>query len=123
MKNLRTSLLCACIALAGFGASAQTEPVPLNEPNMSKPKLFNALPETIPVSVAVLEDLLHYQTGNTVNLVVSTSFQFRGQVVSAASKYGDTMQSIVIRSSNYNGARLAFTKTTNPDGSIIYSGR
>ncbi len=123
MKNLRTFLLCACIALCALSASAQNESVPLNEPNPNKPKLFAALPDLIPVNINSFTDLLNSEVGTSVNIPVNSAFRFQGQVVSTASKYENSIRSMVIRSVNYTGARLTFSRITNADGSVSYTGR
>jgi hypothetical protein len=127
MKNLRTSFLCACLTLGGLCSFAQkgARPIPINQPNLNKPKLFQALPDKIPVNVSNLATLLNTPVGNTVDINLSdkTAFPFKGQVVSVVSKYDNTIQSVVINSTNYNGARLTFSRTTSRDGTVSYSGR
>ena len=126
MKNLRTFFLCACLLLGSLYSFAQgSRPIPINQPNLNKPKLFQALPDNIPVSVNNLVSLLNTPVGNTVNINLSDkpAFQFEGQVISAVSKYDNTIQSVVINSTNYNGARLTFSKISNRDGTVSYSGR
>lgn len=125
MKNLRTTVLCVCITLSSLCSFAQETAVPVNEPDLSKPKLFQNLPDVIPVSKESLNGLLSNPVGRNVSVSLSTDarFQFDGQVVSAASKYNNTMQSVVIRSSNFNGARFTISRIINDDGTINYSGR
>jgi hypothetical protein len=125
MKNLRTSLLCACIALGSYAASAQTETVPVNEPNYNKPKLFQGLPDNINISIDKLNALLNTSVGKSVSTDLSkdASFQFNGEVISTVSKYEGKVQSVVIRSANYEGANLTISKIINEDGSISYKGR
>jgi hypothetical protein len=124
MRNLK--LFCAVIALSVIitNLSAQ-ESAPLTEPNYSKPKLFSSLPETIKVNLDMLKGFLKNVNGETVSSDLGTdiSFKFDGQVVSAASKYDNSIQSVVIRSSEFNGARLTFTKITGKDGTVSYTGR
>lgn len=126
MKNHRTYLACICLTLCGFAASAQKDanaPAPVNEPNPNKPKLFTSLPDRIAVDVASFTEILNSAPGTTVNIPVNGAFRFQGDVVSAASKYNNTIRSIVVRSATYNGARLTFSMITNADGSISYTGR
>jgi hypothetical protein len=123
MKNLRTTVLCLCITVFSLGATAQT--VPVNEPDYNKPSLFSHLPGNIPVSIQSLNALLESPIGSNVSITLSEDLRFviEGQVVSAASKYENTMQSIVIRSTNFPGARLTFTRVTTADRSATYTGR
>jgi hypothetical protein len=125
MKNRRTIVLCVCITLCSLVSFAQKESIPLNQPNNNKPKLFNSLPDKISVNIANLNTLLATPAGNNVsiNLGNDVPFIFKGQVVSTTSKYKNIIQSVVISSTNYNGARLTFSRTNNADGTLSYTGR
>jgi hypothetical protein len=52
-----------------------------------------------------------------------STFRFTGKVVSAVSKYQNSIVSIVVRSTNFAGASLTISKITNEDGTITYRGR
>jgi hypothetical protein len=127
MKNHRTPLLLLCFVVSSIACSAQKQvlPVPINEPNLNKPKLFQSLPEKIPVSVNNLSGLLKNTLGSNVNISLSDKVPFKveGQVISVVSKYNNSIQSVVINCSNYAGARLTFSRTSNADGSYSYTGR
>ena len=127
MKNFRTAMLCVCIALCSLCSSAQKQDqsIPFNKPNYNKPKLFINLPDSISISVDNLNSLFNTQLGraSSLNLSDNSTFRFEGQVMSTSSKYGNTIKSVVIRSTNYNGATLTISKTMNADGTISYSGR
>ena len=124
MKNLRTPILCVCITLYSLCSFAQSQELRANGPNSYKPKLFQSLPENISVNAASLNNLLNVQVGHSVsiNLSDNSQFQFEGQVVSVSSQENN-IQTVVIRSTNYNGARMTLSKITNADGTISYSGR
>lgn len=124
MRNLKP--LCAAIMLLiGAVSSNAQETAPLTEPNYKKPQLFTSLPENIKVNVDNLKALLKSSTGDAVasDLGDGSAFDFNGQVVSTATKHNNTIKSVVIRSSNYNGASLTISQLTNEDGSISYTGR
>ena len=126
MKNLRTIAVCLSMSLYSLCSFAQTgDVVRVNEPNYNKPKLFQDLPDNIPVSLDNISSLFNTQVGRSVSLNLSgdESFMFEGDVVSAVSKYENTIQSVVIRSTNYNGARLTISMITDAKGSISYTGR
>ena len=125
MKNIRTILLYAGIMLCSFTSFGQEQKVPVNEPDQNKPKLFSNLPDKISVSTEKIIALVTSPVGRTSSfrLDESSDFQFEGEVVSVTSKYNNSIQSVVIRSGNFNGARLTISKITNTDGSISYSGR
>jgi len=125
MKNIRTTVLCVCITLYNLSSFAQEQKIPINEPDYNKPKLFSHLPDKIPVSIEKINEIITSPVGRTTGFRLSetSDFQFDGEVVSTASKYGNSIQSVVIRSGTYEGARLTVSKITNTDGSISYTGR
>jgi len=125
MKNLRTPMLCVCITLFSFCAVAQDIKVPVNEPDNNKPKLFNKLPDYVSVNITGLNTLLNAPVGKAVSIDLGSDspFLFEGHVVSVASKFENTLQSVVIRSTNFPGARLTFSQITNADGTFSYTGR
>lgn len=124
MKNLRTTVICACMTVCSLYSSAQTPVV--NEPNYNKPHLFDNLPAVIPVSVDNLNGLVNSKTGVSINTTFSNDARtalFQGNVVSSVSKYEDKVQTVVIKSTNYNGATLYISKVITEDGTIKYNGR
>lgn len=125
MKTLRAPLLCVCAMLFSLCSFAQNEKDPINEPDYKKPKLFSNLPDRIPVSIEKINSLLNAPVGNSTSLKVAegSALQFDGEVISKATKYENRIQSVVIRSTNFNGARLTISRTTKEDGSIAYTGR
>jgi hypothetical protein len=125
MKNLRMSMLCLCITLTGLYGSAQSTSELVREPDYNKPKLFAALPENIIINVADIDAMLTRQTGETVSFPLDNirGIHFTGTIVSAASKYNNTIVSTVIKSDNFNGARLNLVRGVKEDGTIVYEGR
>ena len=126
MKNLRTYVLCSCVTLCSLMSAAQTQKYVLNEPDYNKPRLFDNLPAVIPVSIDNLNELLSSKTGVSINTHLSSDAKtapFEGIVVSAAGKNDDKAQSVVIRSTNYNGATLSISKVTGENGITKYHGR
>lgn len=125
MKTIRTAMLCALFALTGIASTAQENRIPLNEPDYNKPKLFAGLPDQIPVSADHLNNLINSPAGRNTRIALSADEQlaFQGDVVSVASKYNNTIQSVVIRSDSLAGASLTITKITATDGSVKYTGR
>jgi hypothetical protein len=126
MKNLRTTVIFACITLCSLYASAQEPKFVLNEPNYNKPRLFDNLPAVIPVSIDNLNGLINSKPGVSINTTFSSdviSAPFQGNVVSSVSKYENKVQTVVIKSTNYNGATLYISKVITADGTIKYNGR
>lgn len=123
MKYLLLPGLCLSLLLTCVDTSAQ-EKIPVNEPNLNRPALFTNLPDIIPVSLADLQNLINVETGKDVSLRLGQSSiaGFNGQVVSRADKYNN-IHSVVIRSSNFNGATLTLSSSTQPNGAVKFTGR
>lgn len=122
MKNLRTIACCLSLSLFGLAASAQQKEIPLNEPDLNKPELFRQSPDMIALESAQVSSLLSSSVGEPV-VISLPSFRFEGTVISTVSKYASSIESVVIRSSNFQGATLTLTKITEPSGNISYTGR
>ena len=90
---------------------------------MNRPTLFQNLPEKISCRISDLSALLEYETGRTISFAFTGNINFQGVVSSVASKFDNSLQSIVIRSTNFPGAALSFSRITKQDGSLAYAGR
>lgn len=123
MKNLVMGIICLSSFFVGSNISAQQPPVPVREPDMNKPSLFQNLPEKISCRVADLSALLQSDIGKTVSFSFAENVTFQGIVSSVATKFENTLQSVVIRSTNFPGAALSFSKLIKDDKTITYIGR
>lgn len=123
LKSLGLCLICTLICAITF---AQVK-VPLNEPDLNKPKLFSHLPDQIAIDITELKNTL--TSNKEAGKEVAVSFTdrkipvFSGKVIAAASKYNNTLQTLSIRSSNFSGAMLTLSSFTQPDGTVSYTGR
>ncbi|HEX4875250.1 MAG TPA: hypothetical protein VFV31_01170 [Chitinophagaceae bacterium] len=125
MKNRIKAALCAAMLYVSISAAAQQPNIPLNEPDPNKPLLFSNLPDRIPVNMDNLSRAMDFTVGNTVNLMLSDANQLEidGIVTSTASKYNNSIQSVVIKSTNYNGAAFTISKITDANGQVSFTGR
>ena len=127
MKNLRIPALCLCALLLSLVGSAQTTTNPVSGQDDNKPKLFSNLPDKIPVTNDQINALFDVQVGVSASLSLSANEtkKFTGNVVSKANsneKEG-SLESVVVRSSNFNGATLTISKLISKDGTVSYVGR
>lgn len=99
--------------------------VPVNEPNLSRPKLFTELPKEVAITTHDMDRLINADQSKSseVSLRASGDRSLRGQVISQAVKYSNTVRSVVIRLEDYNGATLTLSSSTNADGTVNYTGR
>ncbi len=100
--------------------------VVLKELDHNKPTLFSNFPDKIPVDINELKNFF----GNTaakgkeinVGFIDKKLPGFNGKIISATSKYNNTLRSVVVSSTRFNGATLTISSTTT-DGTVRYSGR
>jgi len=90
---------------------------------MNRPTLFQNLPNKISCRVNDLSALLESEIGQPVSFLLADNLSFKGVVSSVASKFDNTLVSVVIRSTNFAGAALSFSKITKEDGTYNYVGR
>jgi hypothetical protein len=121
MKNPVKGFICLSVIFVCLETYGQTPPV--REPDMNRPSLFQNLPEKIACRISDLSSLLESETGRSVSFALTATSSFQGVVSSVASKFDNSLQSIVIRSTNFPGAALSFSRITKQDGSIAYAGR
>jgi hypothetical protein len=121
MKNLAKGIICLFVFLAGIKLSAQE--LPVREPDMNRPSLFQNLPEKITCRINDLSALLQSEIGKNVSFSFAGNVNFQGVVSSVATKFENTLHSVVIRSTNFPGAALSFSKLIKDDGTVSYVGR
>jgi len=121
MKNLVKGIICLSLFLICQQSNAQTPPV--REPDMNRPSLFQNLPNKISCRINDLSALLESETGKPVSFSFVNNLNFQGVVSSVASKSDNTLNSVVIRSTNFPGAALSFSRIKKEDGTFSYVGR
>ena len=119
MKNLVKGFICLFLFFSCLQSNAQKPPV--REPNMNRPTLFQNLPNKISCRINDLSALLQSETGKPVSFSLVDNLNFQG-VVSSVAKFDNTLTSVVIRSTNFPGAALSFSKITKEDGTFSYVG-
>ena len=121
MKNLVKGLVCLSLFYICLQSNAQTPPV--REPDMNRPTLFQNLPNKISCRINDLSALLESEIGKPVSFSLADNLSFQGVVSSVSSKFDNTLLSVVIRSTNFQGAALSFSRITKNDGTYSYVGR
>ena len=121
MKNLAKGIICLSVFFVCIKTNAQTPPV--REPDMNRPSLFQNLPEKISCRINDLSALLESEIGRNISFIFTGNLSFEGVISSVASKFDNTLQSIVVRSTNFPGAALSFSRIKKEDGTFSYVGR
>ena len=120
MKNLVKGFICLFLFFSCLQSNAQKPPV--REPDMNRPTLFQNLPNKISCRINDLSVLLASEIGKPVSFSLVDNLSFHG-VISSVAKFDNTLNSIVIRSTNFPGAALSFSRITKEDGTYTYVGR
>ena len=121
MKNLVKGFICLSLFCICLQSNGQKPPV--KEPDMKRPSLFQNLPNKISCQINNLSGLLESEIGKPVSFSLVDNLNFQGVVSSVASKFDNTLNSVVIRSTNFPGAALSFSRITKEDGTYSYVGR
>ena len=120
MKNLLKGIICLSLFLICQQSSAQK--LPVREPDMNRPSLFQNLPSKISCRINDLSALLQSETGKAISFSLVDNLNFQGVVSSVASKSDNSLNSVVIRSTNFPGAALSFSRIKKEDGTFSYVG-
>jgi len=123
MKTVITAACCVLLSLTALTSFSQEKKIPINEPDYGKPRLFSDLPQKMTMDVVSLEPLFRFTVGNSVSVQLTSEFVLQGVVVSTSDINDASVKSVVVRSTNRQGAIFTFTKTTRTDGSFAYIGR
>ncbi|HEX8313626.1 MAG TPA: hypothetical protein VF609_01455, partial [Flavisolibacter sp.] len=123
MKLLKTGAMVALLTACYSYAAAQGTPLPVNEPDHNKPKIFADLPERLNLKTADLEAALKLPVGASINAAIANGFTLTGTIISKSNPRDASVKSIVIKSAARKDATFTFTRITRQDGSISYIGR
>ncbi len=125
MNYLNLSGFCLSFIFCCSLSFAQDR-VPLKEPDHNKQTLFIKLPNKISGNIHEFKNFFSNTAakGKEVNVrfIDETLPGFNGKIISATSKYNNTLRSVVVSSTRFNGATLTLSSTTT-DGTVRYSGR
>jgi hypothetical protein len=122
MKYLKPGMLCLFVICICATASAQKVLNPKGS-EIKKSRLFNDIPDRVPIGASRLLPLLALKPGQATNVNLSDKMNFKGTVSSTSSKYNDAIKSIVIKLDDRPGATLTVSRIKRPDGTEYYRGR
>ncbi len=122
MKILKTGALCVLTCLCYASTYAQQATL-VHEVDYNKPKIFADLPHKLQVNEQTLETLLKKEPGEKIHFAFGPQFNFQGVVVSKSDPATAGTQTVVIKSTNRQGATLTISRNTHTDGTYNYIGR
>jgi hypothetical protein len=123
MKCLKSNAIAAFLIFCALQSIAQDPGKLIHEPDYSKAKIFNDLPDRMNLRVTDVAELVNLPVGSDVNTVAATNFRITGTVVSSSEDKAAGLKSVVIKLHNRQGATFTFTKRVQEDGTINYIGR
>jgi hypothetical protein len=128
MSYFKTTFIVLVLCCVGIIANAQENKtfVPVNEPDLNKPRLFNTLPNQIPVNISNVNTAAGRTSKDaTVQMMAGKKMPiaFNGTVISTTSKYDGVIETTIIRLTEYEGATLTLTTHTDKEGNKTYTGR
>lgn len=115
---MKTIFTLACMLLMGLTTSTAFA----QATDASKKNLFAAFPSKIDVTNNTLQNLFTAMPGEKISIAFDSQFTFTGMVISNEMKY-QNLQSVLIRSAQFDNALLQVSKITNNDQSISFVGR
>ena len=115
MLLVKKTMLLLLVSLTVSAANAQQT----NTPTVA---VFSRFSNLIDLSEATLANAMQMSKGQTVTLQLGENFNFPGTVISNENVYSN-LQTVIIKSSDYNNALLQVSKQINEDKSISYVGR
>ena len=122
MKNYLSGIICLLMMFSCIGSAAQKN-LPVREPETNRPSLFPDQPQRFGCRINNLENILDAEIGKKISIQLSDDLLFQGVVSSISSQTDKNVQSVVVRSTNLQGAALTFSKVTRDDGSSYFTGR
>lgn len=120
--KIRSIILLSFAAFIWLQSAAQA-PVPFNEPNYNKKKIFTDLPQKMYVKLSGIEGILNYPLGASIDIVPVANFRMSGKVVSRAEQADGSFKSVVVRLNNRDNATFTFSRTRRSDGTYAFMGR
>ena len=127
MKSLKLSGIVLLILFLLTEPVFSQETTILRGPDTEKPTQFDEYPEKIPVNINELKSLFGQDAARGPDIILNFTEKkfpgFDGKVISLSDKYNNSIRSVVIRSTRFNGATLTLSSSTTPDGAARYHGR
>lgn len=122
MKILKTAALCVLLSLCYASVSAQVNAL-TSQSHLQKRKMFSDLPQRMALNDLSFTSLLQKEVGEKISFQVASGFMFQGVVVSKSDARDIHSKTVVIKSTNRQGAALTLTGISKNDGTYSYSGR
>jgi hypothetical protein len=88
----------------------------------SQSYLFKAVPDSVICDEEEISKIFELASGSTITINFSENFRLKGTVKSSVQKY-TSLKSVIIESSNYQGAILSVSMKADDEESVLYSGR
>lgn len=110
--------ICAVISVS------YAQPFGNTDAEVRKQGLFKQLPDSIPIRSSSLQALMLLDAGSNVIMEISRDghMPLEGTVVYRSEKYNGRIQTISIRSHEFEDALLHLSRVVDENGSVVYRG-
>lgn len=102
--------------------SADAQLFPNSPASNNRPEIFTGISDSIKFDVQLVNQVFGAAINSTVVLRFSQSFEYKGVIISAGRKYNSAIETVMIRSDNYDRTIFTISKITGMDGRIRLSG-
>ncbi len=116
MLSLRKTMLLLMVCLCTYAASNA------QQNTQAKPSLFAAYPSTLNITETCLQNIFRLVKEQETVIDFGNNLLLPCKVISNEVKYNN-LQTVIIRSSAFDNAMFQVSKITNPDQTVVYTGR
>lgn len=119
MKKLVFVLAFCTLSIFSFSQEQQFQSG--REKHDGKPSMFSNVASRFAPSQTFINDVMNARLNETIDLVITNGFRFKGEVT-AISSDAPGLTTVTVQSKDRSGLILSISKTTLPDRSVIYRG-
>lgn len=121
MHSLKQIFFLSVLTIVFNKSNAQI--VPSKDPFADKPAAFSAMPDSLSIPVSFLDSLFRIPAGTEVTIPLPESRALPGILVSSVIRPVSGILTSQVKLSGYSRMVLTVSKSTGPDGKVIYTGR
>ena len=119
MKKLVFVLAFCTLSIFSFSQEQQFQSG--REKHDGKPSMFTNVSSRFAPSQTFINDVMNARLNETIDLVITNGFRFKGEVTAITSD-APGLTTVTVESKDRSGLILSISRTTLPDRSVVYRG-
>lgn len=119
MKKLVFVLAFCTLSIFSFSQEQQFQSG--REKHDGKPSMFSNVSSRFAPSQTFINDVMNARLNETIDLVITNGFRFKGEVTAITSD-APGLTTVTVESKDRSGLILSISRTTLPDRSVVYRG-